>query len=217
MTRAEGRKPTARAPSWAKSRRAAASCSSPPARRVRSPARALEVFATGIRSALALLQLPDGLLLAASNGRDSIDSVDPRLSDEKLPHDMLLAVTQGSRHGWPYCFDLGRPSPEYPRANCRQYARPAILFPPHAAPLAMLAYRGTALAGAKGKFVVAYHGYRAAGHRVVAFATDTRGLAGRRLDRPRLGLDGSARGPAAGCAGRDAGTSRRIDPHPRGS
>ena len=141
-----------------------------------APARALEVFASGIRSALALLQLPDGLLLAASNGRDSIDSVDPRLSDEKLPHDMLLAVTKGSRHGWPYCFDLGRPSPEYPRANCRQYARPAMLFPPHAAPLAMLAYRGTALAGAKGKLVVAYHGYRAAGHRVVAFATNAKGL-----------------------------------------
>jgi glucose/arabinose dehydrogenase len=89
---------------------------------------------------------------------------------------MLLAVTQGSRHGWPYCFDLGRPAPEYPRANCRQYARPAMLFPPHAAPLAMLAYRGSSLAAAKGRLVVAYHGYRAAGHRIVAFATNARGL-----------------------------------------
>lgn len=139
-------------------------------------ARSLEVFASGIRSAFALLQLPDGLLLAASNGRDNIDSLDRRLADDKLPHDMLLAVAPRSRHGWPYCFDLGRPSPEYPRARCRDFARPVLLFPPHAAPLAMLRYGGSVLAGAKGRMVVAYHGYRAAGHRVVAFATDARGM-----------------------------------------
>ena len=145
--------------------------------------RTLDVFATGIRSALALLQLPDGLLLAASNGRDNIDSVDPRLSDQKLPHDMLLAVTRGSRHGWPYCFDLARPSPEYPRARCRDFVRPAMLFPAHAAPLAMLGYRGSAIPAAKGKLVVAYHGYRAAGHRIVALATNAMGVPlGRSID-----------------------------------
>lgn len=138
-------------------------------------AKSVEVYATGIRNALALAQLPNGVLLAASNGRDNIDSVDPRLSDEKLPHDLLLKVAARSRHGWPYCFDLGRPSPEYPRANCRQYVRPAMLLPPHAAPLAMLAYRGTTIAGARGKLVLAYHGYRSTGHRIVAVSLDAKG------------------------------------------
>lgn len=139
-------------------------------------AAALEVYATGIRNALALAQLPNGLLFAASNGRDNIDSADPRLSDEKLPHDLLLTVARRSRHGWPYCFDLRRPSPEYARANCRSYARPALLLPPHAAPLSMLAYRGTALAGARGKLVLAYHGYRSTGHRIVALPLNASGV-----------------------------------------
>lgn len=139
-------------------------------------ATALEAYATGIRNALALAQLPNGVLLAASNGRDNIDSVDPRLSDDELPHDLLLTVSPKSRHGWPYCFDFGRPSPGYARANCRQYARPAMLLPPHAAPLAMLAYRGTALAGARAKLVLAYHGYRATGHRIVAVSLNGRGV-----------------------------------------
>lgn len=138
-------------------------------------ARAAAVFASGIRNTLALAILPNGLLLAAANGRDNIDSVDPRLSDDLLPHDLLLAVTSGSRHAWPYCFDMGRPSPEFPKANCARFARPASLLPPHAAPLAMLVYRGTAIAAAKGKLVIAFHGYRSSGHRIVALSLNSKG------------------------------------------
>ena len=47
-----------------------------------SSGKTAKVYALGIRNALALVQLPGGPLLAASNGRDSIDSADPRLSDE---------------------------------------------------------------------------------------------------------------------------------------
>jgi glucose/arabinose dehydrogenase len=135
-----------------------------------------EVYATGIRNALAMVQLPNGLLLAASNGRDNIDSADPRLSDDLLPHDPLLAVAPNSRHGWPYCFDLGRPSPEYPKANCASFARPALLLPAHAAPLSMLLYRGNLFRGSGAKLVIAFHGYRAAGHRIVAFPTNAKGM-----------------------------------------
>ena len=155
----------------------------PPGTQRPMSARAAQVYATGIRNALALTQLPNGVLLAASNGRDNIDSVDPRLSDERLPHDLLLTVTDRSRHGWPYCFDLGRRSPEYPRVNCRQFARPAYLLPPHAAPLAMLTYRGKRIAGARGKLVLAYHGYRSAGHRIVALPLNAKGVpVGRPVD-----------------------------------
>jgi glucose/arabinose dehydrogenase len=135
-----------------------------------------QIYAQGIRNALALLHLPSGVLLAASNGRDNIDSADPSLSDENLPHDLLLSVTANSDHGWPYCFDFDQPSPEFPKARCASYARPAMLLPPHSAPLSMLQYGGDRLTGMQGKLVVAYHGYRAQGHRIVAFATDANGM-----------------------------------------
>ena len=135
-----------------------------------------EVYALGIRNALALTQLPNGMLLAASNGRDNIDAIDPRLSDQSLPHDMLLYVAARSRFGWPYCFDLGRPSPEYPGATCAKYAKPALLLPPHAAPLSMLVYRGKALPKLDRKLVIAYHGYRAKGHRIVALSLGAKGV-----------------------------------------
>jgi glucose/arabinose dehydrogenase len=128
-----------------------------------------DVYATGIRNALALLPLPNGVLLAASNGRDNIDQADPRLSDERLPHDLLLMVRSGDHFGWPYCFDLDRPSPEFPNAKCAKYTKPALLLPPHAAPLSMLLYRGSLLPGLRGTLVLAYHGYRSTGHRIVAF------------------------------------------------
>ena len=134
------------------------------------------VYALGIRNTLAMLQLPSGVLLAASNGRDNIDQADPRLSDELLPHDLLLAVSAGKQFGWPYCFDLGRPSPEYPKARCDKFARPSLLLPPHAAPLSILKYGGSLLPGLKGRLVIAYHGYRAAGHRIVAFRIDAKGI-----------------------------------------
>lgn len=145
-----------------------------PRSRLPVAASSLGVYATGIRNALAMTQLPNGLLLAASNGRDNIDSADPRLSDDLLPHDVLLGVTPHSRFGWPYCFDFDRPSPEYSRTNCGSFARPAMLLPPHAAPLSMLAYRGKLTSGPS--LIIAYHGYRAPGHRIVAFATNPQGM-----------------------------------------
>ena len=135
-----------------------------------------QIYAHGIRNALALLYLPNGILLAASNGRDNIDSADGNLSDEDLPHDLMLAVTSNSDHGWPYCFDFDRPSPEFPRARCSNYSRPAMLLPPHSAPLSMLRYGGDRLPELHSKLVVAYHGYRVQGHRIVAFDTDANGM-----------------------------------------
>lgn len=134
-----------------------------------------QVYGLGIRNALALVQLPNGALLAASNGRDNIDQADPRLSGEKLPHDLLLAVSPGKQFGWPYCYDLGRPSPEYPRAQCGKFASPALLLPAHAAPLSMLLYRGSLIPGLRGRLVLAYHGYRATGHRIVGLPISAKG------------------------------------------
>lgn len=142
----------------------------PPDAQLPLAAAGAEVLATGLRNAMALAYLPDGTLIAASNGRDNIDSADPRLSDEALPHDVLLTVEKGANYGWPYCFDANRPSPEYPRFDCRKVRGPSLLLSPHAAPLGMIRYTGARLPGLTGKLLLAYHGYRARGHRIVAIA-----------------------------------------------
>ena len=134
------------------------------------PAGSAQRVAIGIRNAMAFAFLEDGTLFVASNARDNIDSADPHLSDAALPHDVLLKIEQGGNYGWPYCFDANRPSPEYPRANCDAMRAPVLLLAPHAAPLGMIRYTGTRLKGLTGKLILAYHGYRALGHRIVALA-----------------------------------------------
>jgi len=148
--------------------------------RVDPATRRIETFATGLRNAMAMAFLADGTLVAASNSRDNIDSADSKLSDELLPHDVLMRIEGGAHYGWPYCFDMSRPSPEYPRYDCRALRQPTLLLPPHAAPLAMIRYAGTRLKGLQGALVIAYHGYRSRGHRIVAFDVGAKGSIGPR-------------------------------------
>jgi len=139
--------------------------------------RGWETYATGLRNSMALAIHPDtGLLLQAENSRDYIHRHMPGLdNDEELPHDELNAIERGARYGWPYCYDDGKPSPEYPRADCSRYRAPLLLLPAHAAPLGMAYYSGRALPQYRGALIVGYHGYRARGHRVVVFETDSTG------------------------------------------
>ncbi len=116
-------------------------------------------------------------------------------NDDGLPHDELNLVQDGARYGWPYCYDDGKPSPEYPAAQCADFRAPLVLLPAHAAPLGMTYYCGSPVAaGVPGHVVqeiqragrkpvaliVTYHGYRATGHRVVAFQIDAIGVPHRR-------------------------------------
>jgi glucose/arabinose dehydrogenase len=136
----------------------------------------LKPYATGLRNSMALALLPDGRLLSANNARDYINLADHGLSDEELPHEPLLLVEEGADYGWPYCYDLRRPSPEYPRADCASKQAPLLLLPAHAAPLGMLLYHGAALPGMDKHLLIGYHGYRAKGHRIVSFGLDGQGL-----------------------------------------
>jgi glucose/arabinose dehydrogenase len=135
----------------------------------------LKPYASGLRNSMALAVLPGGQLLAASNARDYINRADPALSDEDLPHEPLNRIEQGADYGWPYCYDDRLPSPEYPKAGCAGKHLPTLLLPPHAAPLGMLLYRGKGLASLDGRLLIAYHGYRAKGHRIVSLALDVQG------------------------------------------
>ncbi len=135
----------------------------------------LKPYARGLRNSMALAVLPGGQLLAASNARDYINRADPALSDEDLPHEPLNRIEQGADYGWPYCYDDRLPSPEYPKAGCAAKHPPTLLLPAHAAPLGMLLYRGKVLANLDGRLLIAYHGYRAKGHRIVSLALDGQG------------------------------------------
>ena len=73
------------------------------------------------------------------------------------------------------------------RVDCARSEAPAMLWPAHAAPLQMLAVAGGAGNEFAGQLVVAWHGYRAAGHRVVSFRLDA---SGRPRGPPRPWIEG---------------------------
>jgi glucose/arabinose dehydrogenase len=146
------------------------------------------ILATGLRNSLGLLETSKGAILQAENSRDSINDVMPNLSDdEDLPPDEINVLEQGASHGWPYCYGANIPSPEYPSFDCRGMKKPLIELPAHAAPLSMTWFEGD--------LIVAYHGYRAHGHRIVRFATDADGLPTGSSQDLVSGWDGGDTGP----------------------
>jgi len=135
-------------------------------------ARKLQVYARGLRNSLALALSPAGTLIAATNSRDAINQADAKLSDVTLPHDTLSWLKAGADYGWPYCFDKFRPSPEYAGFDCGKKTASTRLLPAHAAPFGMLVYRGETLPALAGHLIIGYHGFRAAGHKLVSLALD---------------------------------------------
>lgn len=133
------------------------------------------VFARGLRNSMALAVHGSGTVLQGENSRDAINAADPRLSDEQFPADELNVLRRGADYGWPYCYNDGRPAPEFPRHNCAQTQNPAVLLPAHVAPLGMTYLWGNAELG-RDWLVVGYHGYRAAGQRLIGFQVDPQGL-----------------------------------------
>ena len=138
------------------------------------------VAARGLRNSMALAFHPgSGTLLQGENARDSIDKRDPSLRDleGELPHEELNVIEPGAHYGWPYCYDNGVASPEYPGYDCSSTKTPAMLLPGHVAPLGMEYYQGDLFPPAyRGNLIVGFHGYRANGHRIVMVPVDDRGV-----------------------------------------
>lgn len=131
------------------------------------------IFARGLRNSIALAQHPRGTIL---QGENSID-VDARWS----PFEEINVIQQGHHYGWPYCTDLHTPTPAWAPVKAMDCAGaastpPALMLPPHAAPLALLWYQGAMFPELQGKLLVGWHGFRSVGGRIAAFATDADGV-----------------------------------------
>ena len=125
-------------------------------------------YATGLRNSLALAWTAPGVLLQGEN------SIDYR--DEDAPPEELNSVRAGADYGWPYCVGMRQPARGYEgRFDCARTAAPALLWPAHVAPLQMIAVPAGAKNDFAGQLVVAWHGSRAAGHRVVSVRLDASG------------------------------------------
>ena len=137
-------------------------------------------YATGLRNSLALAWVAPGVLL---QGENSID-----YPDENAPPEELNVLVAGADYGWPYCAGARQPTRGYEsRVDCAKTTAPAMLWPAHVAPLQMVAVPASAQNAFAGQIVVAWHGYRAAGHRVVSYALDARG---RPSGAPRVWIGG---------------------------
>jgi glucose/arabinose dehydrogenase len=157
-------------------------------------------FARGLRNSVALAFVPGADVLL--QGENSID-----YGDEAAPPEELNVLRDGAHYGWPYCTGNQVPARGYEgRFDCKRTEMPARLWPAHAAPLQMLAVPAGAANAFAGQLVVAWHGYRAGGHRIVSHALDAKG---RPRGEPSVWVDGWA--AQSGVRPRGAPTGVAVD------
>ncbi len=124
-------------------------------------------FATGLRNSVALAVLPNGVVLQGEN------SIDYR--DAALPPEELNRLQEGRHYGWPYCVGKGVAARGYEkRYDCSKSTAPIQIWPAHAAPLHLL--RGNDGTPYANQLLVAWHGHRATGQRVMQIALGPDGL-----------------------------------------
>jgi glucose/arabinose dehydrogenase len=156
-----------------------------PALKPNDPNPRREIYARGLRNSMALAMHPDFpdagfAFLQGENGQD--------LPDIFKPNEEINAIEKGKHYGWPYCYDISTPSPDFKNflkapgpyknfcTNTASYKPPLSLLPPHGAPLNMLYYRASRFAGLDGKLIVGLHGYRPTGSRLLAYDVDEKGF-----------------------------------------
>lgn len=155
-----------------------------------------KVVAKGLRNSMGLTFAKNGDLIQVENGRDfseaarpyeELNIIEKSVIDKakNLPSSEQLNNKEFAHYGWPYCYDHDAQSPEWEKSNgyvpqfdfsCKsggpkfRYQPPYIMLPPHGAPLDVDYYRGND-PEFNDHLLVALHGYRFPGHRVLAFPT----------------------------------------------
>lgn len=129
-------------------------------------------FATGLRQMIGLAW-HEGALWIVMHNRDSLDTLWPGQftaeQNAEWPAEYLVRATDGSNFGWPYCFYSNAEkklvtNPEYggdgkKTDRCGSFTPPAVAFPGHWAPNALLFYTGTQFPKRyQGGAFVAFHG-----------------------------------------------------------
>ena len=131
-------------------------------------------YATGTRNIVGLdWNVQSNELFAMQHGRDGLFQMFPEMYDEtqgaEIPAEEMLRVKKGSNFGWPYCYyDPFQTkkilAPEYggdtkKQGRCEGIDTPAVAFPAHWAPNALLFYTGNAFPEKyKNGAFVAFHG-----------------------------------------------------------
>src|SRR5262249_4068767 len=97
------------------------------------------------------------------------------------PSDELNVIEPARHYGWPYCTGSGLVTPEYAqdKIDCSKFNAPAILLPPHSAPLGMTYYASAMFPELAGKLVIGFHSLNSRpgnGHRIAAYDTDSNGV-----------------------------------------
>ena len=141
----------------------------------------LRPFARGLRNSVAMAYVAGANALL--QGENSID-----YPEDTVPFEKLDVLRDGASYGWPYCVGAREPARGYEkRFDCTTTEPAAMLWPAHAAPLHMVAVPASSKSPFAGQLVVAWHGYRASGHRVMSFPLDAKG---RPTGESRTWIDG---------------------------
>lgn len=139
---------------------------------------AYQVYARGLRNSMGLWWHKDkNILLQVENGRDSINELNPSISNRNFPHEEFNVIKEGAHYGWPYCYDNNLQNPEWTHTSCAKMTPPYLLLPPHSSPLSLNIYNGPMFpAWYQNRMIIGLHGYEPLGHRIVAYLRDDNGL-----------------------------------------
>lgn len=113
-------------------------------------------YATGLRNVVGLdWNTQANQLFVAQHGRDQLNSFYPNLYNDaqnaELPAETFYAINEGDNAGWPYIYydpsvHKKIVSPEYggdgKKEGSSEFINPAVAFPAHMAPMAVLFYTG---------------------------------------------------------------------------
>lgn len=114
----------------------------------------LELFASGVRNTVGFTWHPQtNNLWFTDNGRDL-------LGDDIPPCELNTVPTQGLHFGYPYCHGGTIKDPEFgDKRACDEFAKPALNFGAHVAPLGLKFYTGSMFpAEYQNQLIVAEHG-----------------------------------------------------------